>query len=179
MSAVQGAVSAADDALCSGVKQLVRRIVPHADRLVAAYASHLAAASPADVRCLRLQPAGHDPCRACNMTAAALAWLLSGTDAFLPYTFDWRSADGGFGRGVRAVAASSDDGDEFGNAVEHVALFVGADTVFDSFFERRELGERTARRSRAEDYSGGLFVRHVPVRVDLAAAEARFANIFI
>ena len=140
----------------SGVNELVRRIAPHAARLVAAYTSHLAAASPEDVRFLRAQPAGKDPARACNMTAAALAWVLSGTDAFLPYTFDW---------GVRVVAASSEDGDEFGNAVEHVALFVGTDTVFDSFFMVRKLGERTAQRSRAEDYSGGLFVRHVPVRV--------------
>jgi hypothetical protein len=148
---------------------LLRRLLPHGESLTRAYLEHLAVVSPTDVAQLRLQPAGGDIFRSCNVTAAALAWVLSNRDVFLPFTFNWDLGSPGFGEGVRLVAGSS-DGDEFGNAVEHVALFVGEDVVFDSHVGKRRLAERAATLSRAEDFQG-LHVRHLPLPVDAAAAE--------
>jgi hypothetical protein len=163
------------EAIAGGTIALLRRLVPHGASLTRAYLEHLEVASPADVAQLNLQPARDDVFRSCQVTAAALAWVLSGRDVFLPFTFDWDLGAPGFGEGVRLVAGSS-DGDEFGNAVDHVALFVGESVVFDSHFGKRTLEERVATVSLAEDFRG-LHARHLPLPVDAAAAELRTASI--
>jgi hypothetical protein len=136
------------------------------------YLAHVMSAE--DKTLLSLMPARNDPVRACHLTCAALAWVLCGHDLFPPYSNDdkWESADEGWGQGVRIVAGSKYP-DRAGFDADHVALVVG-DTVFDSWWLKRELGEHTAHNAQSStSFSDYKRWHHQRIHVEETELEQR------
>ena len=79
------------------------------------------------------------PDTVCYLTAAALAWLISGKDLAAPFSGVWDAAAAT--KGIHRVVAFATDADCFEDTLEHVLIVYGDEWVVDSHFMRGQTAQ--------------------------------------